>query len=242
MPAHKMTRHEMKEDELVTAVDRLSAYLAQNPAVLRNAAIAAGAVFVACVGLYWYVQSRAASAAELLQVGQARFTAELVASGSNPTAPVPTYASEAERDRAALEAFDQLATRHGGRKEGRLARYYQGILLSRLGRAPEAASAFERFLAKSPPPVLAGVAKAQLAQLRAQAGNAEEAAKIYSEMAEDEKSAFPRDWALYYLGQTLEQQGKSEDARTTYRKVLTEFPNSPMAYEAGRKVEGSPSS
>ena len=59
--------------------------------------------------------------------------------------------------------------------EGRLARYYQGLLFARLGRPQEAEAALESFVKSPSSPVLAGLARAQLGQLEAQKGDLERA-------------------------------------------------------------------
>jgi len=234
-----MTRHEMKQDDLVTAVERARGWAQKNPILFRNGAIGAAAVLVVVLGAIYVFRSRAASAAELLRQGQARFSAQIGTPGADPSVTT-SYPTEVERDRASLELFDRLVSQYGGRVEGRLARYYQGLLLARLGRPLEAEAALESFVKSPSSPVLAGLARAQLGQLETQKGDLERAAKVYSDLAADTNGSYPRDWALYYFAQTLDQQGKRTEAVETYRKIVSEFPSSPMASEASRKIEGAP--
>src|SRR5262249_57574369 len=72
---------------------------------------------------------------------------------------------------------------------------------------------------------MADLAKVQLADLKAQRGDLDGAAKMYSEVVEA-KSAYPRDLALYYLATTQEKQGKTAEAAKTYGMLAKEFPNS----------------
>src|SRR5436309_216942 len=104
-----MTRHDMKQDELVTAIEKASQYVTKNPAQIRNWAIAVGAALVLVIAVVAVLKSRASGAADLLRQGQARYAGQVVPGGSaRPNDPVPTYSSEQERDRAALETFDKL--------------------------------------------------------------------------------------------------------------------------------------
>lgn len=240
MAAQKMTRHDMKQDDLVTAFEHARGYISKNPTTFRNAAGAVAVLVVLVLGAVFVLRSRGAAATDLLRQAQIRFGGQLVAQGARPDAPVPTYASEADRDRNALESFEQLVNRYGGRGEGRLGRYYQGILLARLGRNQEAEAALDKFLENPTSNVLTGIAKSQLAQLHAGRGDLESAAKLYSELAEDTRGTYPRDWALYYLAQTLDQQGKRPEALANYQRIVSEFPNSAMAGEATRQIGNAP--
>ena len=42
--------------------------------------------------------------------------------------------------------------------------------------------------------------------------------------------------ALYLLGEVARARGAQEDARATYLRVIAEFPDSPFAVEAGRRL------
>src|SRR2546426_2208189 len=233
-----MTHREMKQDDLVTVIEKASAYVSRNPENVRNVGLAAGAVLVVAIGLYMWQSSRATGAAEMLRVAEAKLSTPVAETGANPSSTAPSYPSEAERDRAAFEAFTQLANQYGGRSEGRLARYYRGILLARLGRDDEAETALNEFLKGSKAPLLRALARAQLAQIDARHGKLEEAAKIYSELAEEKAAPYPRDWALFYLADVLEKQGKKPEATAAYQKLTTEFPNSSLAAEVTRMQGG----
>lgn len=236
MAVPKMSRHDMKQDDLVTAIEHARVYAQKNPTTLRNVAIALTAVAVVAYGVYWWISSRAAAGQALLNEGESRISAPILTPGEPPPGGL-SYGSAAERDRAALESFTQLVSQYGGSKEGRIAIYYQGILLSRLGRLDEAEAALNRSLADPVSPMFASLARADLAHVKAQKGDLEAAAKIYTELAEDKQGGYPRDFALYYLAGILEQQGKRSDAAATYQKVATEFPNSPFISEAQRRAK-----
>ena len=236
---HKMTRHEMKQDDLVTFMEKARRYADKNPTQVRNAAIGAAILLVAAVAAYYMITGRASAAATLLRQGEDQFGAPVAGSGTPPNPSGPSYASPAERDRAALETFSQVVSKYGSRAEGQLARYYQGILFARLGRNEESEATFTKFIEDPSSPLLASMARAQLAQARSQRGDLEGAAKIYTELAEDKDSLYPRDWALFYLGDTLEREGKKSEASAAWRKLVAEFPNSYFAADAGRRAKAA---
>lgn len=239
MAAPKMTRHDMKQDDLVTALEKTKSYVDRNPELVRNIGIAVAAAIILGGGFYWWRSSSAAAAADLMREAQARLNGPVVPSGADPLSPTsPTYATEADRDKAALESFTKLATSYGGSAEGRVAQYYQGMLLARAGKAQEAEAALTAFVGHSSSGLMTDLAKVQLAQMHEQRGDLEGAAKMYSEIA-DGKGAYPRDLALFYLAGTQEKQGKADEAAKTYGMLAKEFPTSSHAAEATRKSKGA---
>ena len=239
MAAPKMTRHDMKQDDLVTVIEKTRSYVDRNPTLVRNIGIGAAAVLVLVGGFSYWRSSRKAAAADLGREAHARMAAPVVATNADPTnVSAPSYPTEADRDKAALESYTTLATRYGSSPEGRVALYYQGVLLARTGRTQEAQAALEQFLDHSSSSLLTDLAKVQLAQIHGQNGDLDGAAKMFSEIAEN-KGAFPRDWALYYLASTQEKQGKRDEAAKTYATIVKEFPTSTFSAEATRKSRGA---
>src|SRR5437660_3740434 len=100
------------------------------------------------------------------------------------------------------------------------------MLLSRVGKDQEAEAAQEKFIDVAAAPLLADIARAQIAEIHAKRGDLDGAAKMFSEIAENKTSAYPRDWALYYLAGTQEKQGKKDEAARTYAIIVKEFPTS----------------
>jgi len=236
--AAKMTRQDMKQDDLVTAIEKTKSFVDKNPTMVRNIAIAVAAVIVLALGLNWWRSSSAEGAADLMREAQARLNGPVVPTGADPLSPTgPSFASEAERDKAALESFTKLASTYGGRSEGRVAKYYQGVLLARTGRAQEAEAALTAYVDSNSSSLMTDLAKIQLAGLHAQRGDLEGAGKMYSEVAEA-KGSYPRDWALYYLAGVQEKQGKKAEAAKTYETIAKEFPTSAFFMEATRKSKG----
>ena len=105
MAVPKMSRHEMKQDDLSSAIEKLGGYVAKNPAVTRNAGLGAAAVVVLGFAIYWFLSSGAAASATALAEAQARLTAPIVPTGAQPQGKPPSYANESERDTAHIDGF-----------------------------------------------------------------------------------------------------------------------------------------
>jgi TolA-binding protein len=94
----------------------------------------------------------------------------------------------------------------------------------------------QRFVAEHPKHLLVGAAGYSLYQLRIDGG---EAAQVISELnAELSKPepVLPADSLLVLLAHAYEMQGNDQKSRDTYRRIVTEFPDSPFALEAQRRV------
>jgi TolA-binding protein len=235
-----MTRHDMKQDDLVSAIEKVSSYATANPVLLRNWGLGAAAAVALIALVFWLMSSRTQAAAALLAEAETRFSAPVVATGANPTGPSPTYPTDAERDRAALESFDRLVSKYGGGPGG-VGRYYQGVLQARSGKLDEAVTSLQNFIAQTSGPVLKALAQAQVAEIKVKKGDLDGGAKIFNDLAQDKNGAYPTDWALFYLAGIEEKQGKGVEAAANYQRIVKEFPTSPFATDAGRKAKGAAS-
>ena len=91
---HKMTRHEMKQDDLVTFMEKARRYADKNPTQVRNAAIGAAILLVAAVAAYYMITGRASAAATLLRQGEDQFGAPVAGSETPPSPSGPSFTAE----------------------------------------------------------------------------------------------------------------------------------------------------
>jgi len=71
----------------------------------------------------------------------------------------------------------------------------------------------------------------------AQAKRFDEAIKTYTDLSNNKDGTVPPDAMLMQLGRTYLMAGKPQEARTTFRRLLDEYPASPFAAEAKREVD-----
>ena len=84
--------------------------------------------------------------------------------------------------------------------------------------------------------MLGGSARFSLYQLRIENG---EAAKVAGELqSEINKSdpVLPADTLLVLLAHAYDAQGNAEKSKEAFRRITTEFPDSPYALEAQRRI------
>jgi outer membrane protein assembly factor BamD (BamD/ComL family) len=56
---------------------------------------------------------------------------------------------------------------------------------------------------------------------------------------ESPSSAAPKDSLLFALGEIYEDSGSATDARATFQRLVTDYPNSPYRNDARLKIPGS---
>jgi len=104
------------------------------------------------------------------------------------------------------------------------------------GQQDAAITTLRDFLAKDGKHPASHTARASLgAKLLAQ-GKADEAARVFEDLAGDPTAGFIAPYALIGLGDIAKADGKPDDAETFYQRVRTDFPDSPFTDGASRRI------
>jgi TolA-binding protein len=80
------------------------------------------------------------------------------------------------------------------------------------------------------------MAKLGLASTMLAEGQADQAIKAYQDLAAVRDGDVPVDGVLMQLAKAYEKTGKKAEARTTYKRVVDEFPDSPYAQSARQQM------
>jgi predicted negative regulator of RcsB-dependent stress response len=170
-----------------------------------------GVVLVVVGGYSWYAhRSDAAATAfgDAMQTYQTPLT--------NPAQATPpgmkTYATAKERAEAANPKFVEIASRYGMTKSGKLAEYFAGLTYMDEGQNQSAEDALKK-VAGSWDGGVAALAKMSLAEFYAHNGRYDEAAGLYTELANGNAATVPPGLAKIELGEMYEGEGKIEQAR-----------------------------
>jgi len=229
--SQKISRRALKRNELAETVNKTVGYVSEHRKGATEAvAVAIGAVLL--VGgffLYRAWQERAAgqSLSEALSVLAAPLA------GEPPVSPgVKTYANAAER-RAEAEKLLKKAASRGATSSGRAA----AVILAAGGadKPEQSLDTFEK-AARQGRSETAAAAEIDAARLLVAQGKATEAIERLKRAIDSPKSAAPRDALLFALGQVYEQVGQQADARATFQRLITDYPNSAYRSEARQKV------
>ena len=112
------------------------------------------------------------------------------------------------------------------------ARYYEGAVLYRMGRAEEAIEPLRDVLSnKSNPVTLLGVTEALLANVYAAAGQPERAVELLGG-GEGVETALPEEQALLLLGRIQLNRGEEDAANEALQRVIDDYPQTSAAIDA----------
>jgi len=236
MAARRITRKEMKRDEFVTAMGRITLWMevhARQALILGGLLVAAA---IASVVVWQFLGQREEKASLLLARGLEMFHAGVRGADSTDRPGGLFYGSGDEKHRAVLDQMDALIQTYPRSQAGRLALYYKGLALTGLRRPQEAVKALQDFLASSPGSFAAPMARAALAGALSESGEPRKALEQYEQLSREE-GAYPPQAALLEMGICLEKMGKKDEAKKIYERITREFPNSDYSQEAQGRLK-----
>ncbi len=232
----RLTRREMvQKDEFVSVVERGMLWLERHWRTLLGVTAGLVAAVLLGAGLSSWLGSRSHAAEALLAAAMDVSRAPILRQGELPPLGAgPVFASQQERDAAALEKLDEvMATYPSSRAAGRAA-YLRGAVLLRLDRAAEAVTALERYLQDHSSSDLAPAARRTLAAARIAAGEVDAGLGFLEELVARPSPVFPADAALMELARAQEAAGRQAAAAATYQRLVNEHAQSVYAGEAGQ--------
>jgi TolA-binding protein len=230
-------RRELKHDRFVDEIGSSLAMARENRRLLLLAGLAVIALAAIAYAFFYYRHSREGRAQQALAVAVETIESPLIPppGGAQPP-PGAKYKTEAERNAAAEKQFKEVDKKFDGTDAADVARLYIARFNAGRGDVSGARKQLEQFLAQHPKHMLVGSVRFSLYQLRIENG---ESAKVADELqAEINKTdpVLPADTLLMLLAHAYDAQGSGEKSKAAYRRIVTEFPDSPYALEAQRRV------
>lgn len=228
-------RHDLKHDKFVDEIGALSVRARANQRLLLAIAGAVVAVAVIAFGIYFYRANQETQAQQALAV--AIETAEASVGETQPQgATGPHFKTEAERTAAAERLFRDVRTNYSGTDAADVAGLYLARIAAGRGDVKTARTLLEEFVDEHDDNILVGAARFSLYQLRIENGEAAQVAReLDAELAETDP-VLPGDSLLVLLAQAYDVQGNAAKSKEAYRRITTEFPESPYVVEAARRA------
>ena len=228
-------RHDLKHDKFVDEIGALSVRARANQRLLLTIAGAVVAIAIVAFGIYFYRANKEDSAQQAL--ASAIEIAEASVGETRPEGYTgPHYKTEAERNAAAEKAFRAIRAEHSGTDAADVAGLYIARMAVAKGDVKTARTLLEEFVGDHDDNILVGTARFSLYQLRIENGEAAQVAQeLDAELAKSEP-VLPGDSLLVLLAQAYEVQGNAAKSKDAYRRITTEFPESPYVVEAARRA------
>ena len=217
MARTRLSRHELKETDEITSF--FQTYTEAAVARKKEIGIAVAAVLglaVILVGWRWYSANQNTQAQSLL--------ASAISAYSDPN-----IKSEKERFEKTLTAAQKTHDAYPSITAGRIAQYYMALSQDGLGDTAKATENLQQVISSGDPD-LAGVAKFALAGIHKKRGESQKALDLYKQLYDG--GGYPKSAVVFEMAKVSEAANKTDDAKTYYQKIVTEFPESPFRQEA----------
>lgn len=232
-------RRDLKHDRFVDEIGSLSQRARDNQRFLLMLTLGAVAVALVVYGIYFYRSNHEHQAQQALAAAIATIDSPLLNDPANPQQQTPPpgakFKTEAERNAAAQKQFDDLKKNYSGTDAADIADLYLARLAAAKGDVANSRKLLEAFINNHPKSVLVGSARYSLYQMRIDNGEATQViAELENELKKDEP-LLPGDSILALEAHAYTLQGNPEKSKETYRRLVTDFPDSPWALDAQRR-------
>jgi tetratricopeptide (TPR) repeat protein len=227
----KLSRRDMKRNDLAEGVRHTVDYVTHHRRGVTEA-VAVAAAIAALVGGFllfrgWRERQAGAELSAGLEALEVPLTSEATAKGA-----ARTFATEAEREKEA-KAHLQKAVAIGSTSAGRAA----AMVLAARASAPADAEAFAR-AARERASEISAPGEIGSARLLAAQGKVPEALDRLRRAIDSPRTTAPKDALLFALGELCEQTGRAAEAKATFERIVSEFPDSPYRADA-RSLSGN---
>lgn len=228
-------RRELKHDKFVDELGVLSAGARKNQRLLI--AIAGGFVALAVLtyGIFFYRSNREEKAQALLATGIASIDSPLIQSETpNPDAKFKTDEERLSRSEA---TFRDVQKKYSATDAADIANLYLARISASRGDTTGARRLLDQFVREHPDHVLVGAARYSMYQMRIEHGEAPQVVtELSAELGKSEGQVLPGDSLLLLLAQAYDSQGNAAKSRDMYRRIVTQYPDSPYAMDAQRRI------
>ena len=231
----RISRKDLKKDEVREAFTHGGEAVASHQGLT---AIIVGGILVivlAVVGWRYYAQRQTAAASTAMGEALRIFDARIRAAGE-PTQPGEiTYVDEKNKYEDAAKKFTGIADSYSRTRPGQQARYFDALCQIHLGRDAQAEAELTK-LSDSGNDDVASLAKFQLAALDVKNGKSAQAIPIYQSLIANPTVLISKPVTMLALADVYAKTNPGESVKLL-NQIKTEFPNSPAADEATKRLE-----
>jgi tetratricopeptide (TPR) repeat protein len=230
----RLTRRELKQDELRTTFEHFEEYLKQHFQQITTVAIVVIAVAGVTGGLKYYILRQEAEANAELGAALTTFRAYVGAPAPGTLGTeTETFTTAKEKYKKALAQFNGIVQKYRTYprpKAAAVALYHVGVCQALLGDQAAALKTLQE-ASRNSDRELAALAQFALAGELAKSGKLPEAAKLYQALADHPTLTVPKSTALMALADAY-RASQPAQARRLYAQVEKEFGSDPAVAEA----------
>jgi predicted negative regulator of RcsB-dependent stress response len=230
------TRHALKKDKFAQAAASSASWVNVHRSTVVRWSITAAVALVVVIGGLIFSSVRSAQANDALGAAMDIYNTPLTVPGE--PAQSGTYATAAERAKAANSQFVSVADKYGWTRQGKMARYFAGVTDQELGQTASAESALQS-VADSWDRNLANLAKIALAGIYQQTGRDSQALDLYNQIIAKPSTTVSATVAQLDLADMYAAEGKRDQARTLWAKVQDSDKEGAAGQIAAQKLAGN---
>jgi predicted negative regulator of RcsB-dependent stress response len=230
-----ISRKDLKKDELREAFTHGGEAVASHQGLT---AIILGVIIVVALAVFgWRYYAQHQTAAASTQMGEALriFSARIRGVGEQTQPGEVTYVDEKNKYEDAAKKFTAIADSYSRTRPGQQARYFDALCQIHLGRDAAAEAELTK-LSDSGNDDVASLAKFQLATLDVKNGKSAQAIPLYQSLIANPTVLEPKPLVMLALADVYSKTSPSE-ATKLLTQIKTEFPNTPAAEEATKRLE-----
>ena len=208
----------------------------ENQRVIYMGIAAVAIVAIAIYGFFFYRSTREQRAQDALSAAIATVDSPLLPQAGGQPIPGARFKTDAERSAAAEKQFKDVQAKYSGSDAADIAGLYLARFDASRGDVATARQLLQHFIDEHPKHVLVGSARFSLYQLRIENGESTAVAnELQAEIAKP-TPVLPPDTLLMLLAHAYDAQGNGAKSKDAYKRIATEYPDSPYALEAQRRV------
>lgn len=228
-------RRELKHDKFVDEVGSLTTRARENQRLLLAITLGVVVFAVLAYGFMFYRANREKKGQQALSAAIEAMDSPLVQEGTpNPSA---RFKTEEERISKVEPMFRAVREKYSSTDAADVAGLYLARFAAGRNDVATARKLLTEFVDDHPQHVLVGGARYSLYELRIGNGEAQQvASELNQELSKQKDHALPQDALLALLAKAYDAQGNPQQARETYRRIVTQFPESPYMSDAQRRA------
>jgi predicted negative regulator of RcsB-dependent stress response len=235
----QQTKAALKQDKFVTTTSHGLEWASENrrSVITTSAILLAVIVILVLAGVVYNNRSNSALAAfgAAMQAYQTP-----VAQAGEPVPPgVKTYASTAERAKAANALFAGVADKYGMTPSGRNAQYFVGLTEIEAGQTQQAQDTLQK-VTSGWDSDLAALAKFALAQLDRNQGKNDQAVELYNQLIAKPATTIPAGLAQLQLADLYQSEGKIDLAKQKWAELKQNDAKGAAGVVAAEKLNPTP--
>lgn len=235
----QQTKQALKHDQFIDTTNHGLEWASENRRSLMVTSGILLAVIVVVVGSVLFYNSRANQASVAFGAAMQAYQTPLAQPGQPVPPGVKTFASVADRAKAANELFMGVADKYSMTPDGKVSRYFGGLTYMEQGQNAAAESALKQ-VADGWNSDLGSLAKLSLAQLYRQTGRDPQAVELYNELTAKPTTAVPGGLAQLQLAELYESENKPEMAKKIYAQLKDKDAKGPAGQLAAQKLNPAP--